>query len=70
MATPTTEDKRIEAQLNQIRTNLISTSKMLHKITDDPKFRASRYNQTAKLKQEIHKLGIAIGDAIVHVSNL
>lgn len=43
---------------------------MLSKITGDPNFRVSRYNQTAKLKQEIHKLGIAIGDAIVHVSNL
>lgn len=37
---------------------------------DDRDFRDTRYAQTPKLKNELHKLGSALGDAIVHSSNL
>ena len=70
MATPTVEDKRIKGQIDQVRNYVISANKVLNRLMDDRDFRDTRYAQTPKLKNELHKLGSALGDAIVHSSNL
>lgn len=70
MATPTSQERKIQEQINQVLNYVKSAKTLLNKITSDPDFRTSKYNQTPRLQQEFHKLGINLGDAIIHASNL
>ena len=70
MATPNTNDRKVEQELNQVLNYVKSAKALLNKIIDNPDNRSSRYLQTPRLKNEIHQLGVNLGDAIVHASNL